>query len=192
MIKIRNFSKRELYNNFNLDINDGITYLKGKNGSGKTTLLDCISGLDTSYSGTITGNENIVYLNQQLYFSGRLKAKDMVQFLLRLQKIKNYKEYYWSKMEEYKKIFDYEKIWEKEIRMLSGGELKLFFFTIISVIEKKNYIFDEPFASVDSAGKELIILILKKLVRQEKNIIITSHEEEFKSKFNDISIIDLG
>ncbi|MSS62486.1 ATP-binding cassette domain-containing protein [Velocimicrobium porci] len=192
MIKIRNFSKRELYNNFNLDIDDGITYLKGKNGSGKTTLLDCISGLDTSYSGTITGNENIVYLNQQLYFSGRLKAKDMVQFLLRLQKIKNYKEYYWSKMEEYKKIFDYEKIWEKEIRMLSGGELKLFFFTIISVIEKKNYIFDEPFASVDSAGKELIILILKKLVRQEKNIIITSHEEEFKSKFNDISIIDLG
>lgn len=76
MIELVHFSKRDLYNNFNLKIDKGITLLKGRNGSGKTTLLDCIADLDKKYKGTIKGNENSVYLNQNLYFSGRLNASD--------------------------------------------------------------------------------------------------------------------
>lgn len=128
MIELVHFSKRDLYNNFNLKIDKGITLLKGRNGSGKTTLLDCIADLDKKYKGTIKGNENSVYLNQNLYFSGRLNASDFVKFTMNLAGIKNAQEYYFSKVKKYENEFNFYDLWNKKISFLSGGELKMLFF----------------------------------------------------------------
>lgn len=191
MIEIRNFSKRDIYKNYNLKIGAGITFIKGRNGSGKTTLLDCIAGLDRDYKGSITGNTNTVYLNQNLYFSGRLKSKDMVKFIYQLEGIRNGQEYYCNKMNKYNDTMDFDKLLEKRIGILSGGELKLLFFSVVSSLEKEVYIFDEPYASVDAAGKAIINSILKGLQEAGKTIIITSHEEGFFNSLEKINVVEL-
>lgn len=191
MIHIKSFTKRDLFKDYDLEINPGLTFFKGKNGSGKTTLFDCISGLDRNYKGTITGATNNVYLNQNLYFSGRLKAKDMVQFLLQLDNIINYKEYYFNAVSEYDDYYDFKRLWDKKISYLSGGEIKLLFFSIITSLKKDIYILDEPYASLDSTSKDIVTHIVKKLVSDNKTILITSHEEEFIKHFDTIHIVNL-
>ncbi|HBA04778.1 MAG TPA: hypothetical protein DCW51_13060 [Clostridium sp.] len=66
MIKIMEFSKKPILYHVNMEITEGITFIKGKNGSGKTTLLDCLAGIDKNYEGIIEGNNDVIYLNQQL------------------------------------------------------------------------------------------------------------------------------
>lgn len=54
--------------------------LLGNNGIGKTTFMDLISGIMTDDNIKISGNENLVYMNQSLFFFDRLKVADNVNF----------------------------------------------------------------------------------------------------------------
>lgn len=75
MIEVRNlsksFKKQEIFQGVSFSLEGpGIYLIKGENGSGKTTLLSLLSGLDSSYSGSIAidgrklsktfGNERVV------------------------------------------------------------------------------------------------------------------------------------
>ena len=62
MIKISNVTKKYgeqlVLDNLNLEIEEtGLVAIRGESGSGKTTLLNCLSGLDSFSSGTVTGIE---------------------------------------------------------------------------------------------------------------------------------------
>lgn len=191
MIEILNFNKREIYVNYNLKIEKGITFFKGKNGSGKTTLFDCIAGIDKDYKGSIIGNGNCVYLNQNLYFSGRLRSKDLVKFIYGLDGVSNGEKCYRDRMLKYSNRFDFISLLNKKIGILSGGELKLLFFSTISSLNKDIYIFDEPYSSVDHEGKTIVNDIIFDLVKQDKTILISSHEEEFLNTLADVKCIDV-
>jgi ABC-type multidrug transport system ATPase subunit len=191
MIIIENLSKNTIINNTNLLIEDGITFIKGSNGSGKTVLLDCIANIDKDFKGMISGNQNVIYLNQQLYFYGRLKCKDLIQLLFGLSGIKNCEEYYKSNIRLQNKRKMLMDLSNKKIGKLSGGELKLFYFSIITAMQREWYLFDEPFAQVDTSGKCDMINVLKELREEGKNIIITSHEDFLLEEINDIKIIDM-
>ena len=60
MIKIENAIKKYkdqvVLNDLNLELDEfGLVAIRGESGSGKTTLLNCLSGLDSFTSGTVTG-----------------------------------------------------------------------------------------------------------------------------------------
>lgn len=191
MISIRNMSKSSIFNSVNIDIPLGITFLKGKNGSGKTTLLDCIAGIDHKYLGEIAGNEDAVYLNQTLYFYGRLKGKDLIQFLMGLNGDCNAMACYEKNMRLNRKRAMIRSLYDKPVGKLSGGELKLFYFSIITAMDRTWYLFDEPFAQVDEEGKGDMIDVFKKLLQEGKNVVITNHEEFFVKEFPEMTIIDM-
>lgn len=191
MIKISEFSKKPILYHVNMEIMEGITYIKGKNGSGKTTLLDCLSGIDKDYLGIIEGNKDVIYLNQQLYFYGRIKSKDLIQFFLGLNGIKDYMTYYESNVRLKRKKNMLRELYNKPIGLLSGGELKLLYFSIISSMDRSWYIFDEPFAQVDEDGKKDMIDVFTELRREGRSVIITSHEEGFLHNLLDISIVNM-
>lgn len=191
MIKISEFSKKPILYHVNMEIMEGITYIKGKNGSGKTTLLDCLAGIDKDYLGIIEGNKDVIYLNQQLYFYGRIKSKDLIQFFLGLNGIKDYMTYYESNVRLKRKKNMLRELYNKPIGLLSGGELKLLYFSIISSMDRSWYIFDEPFAQVDEDGKKDIIDVFTELRREGRSVIITSHEEGFLHNLLDISIVNM-
>ena len=174
-----------------LTIPRGITYLSGSNGAGKSTLLDCLSGVNPAYEGTILGNESVVYLNQQLYFSPRLRARDFLDFICQLEGIRAYEQLFNAFLKTYDWVETYESIQNKQVGKLSGGERRCFFFIVICFLEREWYLFDEPFAGVDEAGKKVMINMMKALLRQGRNILLTSHEKEPLRDFEALNVIEL-
>ena len=174
-----------------LTIPRGITYLSGSNGAGKSTLLDCLSGVNPAYEGIILGNESVVYLNQQLYFSPRLRARDFLDFICQLEGIKAYEQLFNAFLKTYDWVETYESIQHKQVGKLSGGERRCFFFIVICFLEREWYLFDEPFAGVDEEGKKVMTNMMKALLRQGKNILLTSHEKEPLRDFEALNVIEL-
>lgn len=191
MIKIMEFSKKPILYHVNMEITEGITFIKGKNGSGKTTLLDCLAGIDKNYEGIIEGNNDVIYLNQQLYFYGRIRGEDLIEFLLGLNGIRDYMAYYESHVRLRRKKNMLRELYKKPVGLLSGGELKLLYFSIISAMDRGWYIFDEPFAQVDEDGKKDMIETFIELRKEGRSVIITSHEETFIDNLLDISIVNM-
>lgn len=188
---IENLTYKDILHDINLNIPKGINYLKGKNGSGKSTLLDCISNINKDYIGNIDGNKSTVYLNQNVYFSYRLKSYDFVDFICTIEGIKKYENKFLSYLKKYNLDLEYEKIKNKEVGKLSGGERVKLFFITICFIDREWYIFDEPFAGVDDDGKKCMISVIEELLCSNKGIIITTHEMEPLSYFNEINIIEI-
>lgn len=191
MIEVVGFSKPGILKDVTIEIPAGITFLKGKNGTGKTTLLDCIAGLDRAYSGEIRGVGDAIYLNQHLYFYGRLRVKDLIEFLFGLDNKKNPISYYESHMRLKLKRELMLGLYQKQIGKVSGGEMKLFYFSVITAMDREWYLFDEPYAQVDEEGKEDITGVFEEFQEEGKNIIITSHEGTFLNKIRDINVIDI-
>lgn len=190
-MKLEHVSYSPILNEVTLTIPRGITYLSGSNGAGKSTLLDCLSGVNQSYEGTILGNQSVVYLNQHLYFSPRLRARDFLAFICQLEGMKAYEQLFKSFLKTYDWIETYESIRNKQVGKLSGGERRCFFFMVICFLEREWYLFDEPFAGVDDAGKKVMTEMMKALVRQGKNILLTSHEKEPLCHFLTLNVIEL-
>lgn len=179
MIKILNLNYTDILADINVDFNKGIIYIKGENGSGKSTLLDCISKLNRNYDGTIECPERIIYLNQNLYFSNRLKSKDLVSFLCQLENIKDYKKSFFSYLDGYGIADTVRNIWNKTVGKISRGERMMLFFLAFTYLNSDWYILDEPFAGVATQNKECMLKIINSLSKNGKGIIITSHEDGF-------------
>ncbi len=73
----KSYDNESVLSNFSYTFeNSGIYIIKGNSGIGKTTLLRLISGLDTDYSGTISGAgiESISYMFQEYRLFPTLSA----------------------------------------------------------------------------------------------------------------------
>ncbi|EZH65224.1 hypothetical protein DH09_16395 [Bacillaceae bacterium JMAK1] len=176
MITVQNLSYKAIVENTNVTFEPGLNYIYGSNGSGKSTFLDCLSGINHTYSGTITGNDDLVYMNQNLYFSMKLKVKDYVQFVLTLDRAKHNAKDYFSYLEGLGLKMFVDEAWNREVSLLSGGERRKLFFVTTCYLDREWYIFDEPFSGVDEEGKTLITSIFERLDARNKGIIFTSHE----------------
>lgn len=186
MISIKDLNYKSILNGVEATLNQEFNYIRGENGAGKTTLLDCISGINNQYEGEINGNNNLVYLNQSLFFSHKLKSKDFVKFVFSLENIKNYKEIYFNFAEENRIMDELEKNWDKEVGILSGGERKKLYFSTICCLNRDWYVFDEPFAGVDENGKTFMTNIFNQLIGKNKGIILTSHEVDPLQEIKDV------
>lgn len=192
MICITNFKSCHSDTALNLSIKKQCNLLIGKNGAGKTTLLDYISGIVKKKDVIVTGNEQLVYMNQSMYFFDRLKVRDYVKFIYQLDNIKQYRETLFQFNERFVNHLDLDKIWLRQIGMLSGGEKKLLYFLLIMSLEKEWYLLDEPFAGVDSDGQELMCEMIHDKNFRQKGLVIVLHEEEIIRRLKGYDIIDLN
>ena len=191
-IRVINLSYKDILKECNVTFTKGVNYLKGENGTGKSILMDCLSGINRSYKGEIQGNHNIIYLNQNLYFSSRLTCKDFVEFVFQLDGIKDYKEYWEKRITFLNQNVIMEKVWKRPIGMLSGGERAKLFFLAITCLEREWYLLDEPFAGVDTRGKDMMSEVIHILEGKKRGVIITSHEEDIIHKIEDVNVVFLN
>ena len=172
MLRLTDVSKRYknhfALKNININIEKGKLYLfVGENGSGKSTTIKLISKVIFNNSGGIIENnfEKIVYLPDKCSYPNLLNVKTYLSMYL-------YKSTYINKIEEKMKEYHLE---NKMIASLSKGMLQKLGILQIILSNADLYIFDEPLNGLDKVSTQKFKSDIKKLIENEKTVIISTH-----------------
>ena len=181
-------------NNVHLHLQRGeFTALVGPSGSGKTTLLNLIGGLDKPDEGNIyingiditklSANElidfrlkNIGFVFQSFNLIPVLTAKENVEFIMQLQKIKRADR---EKRVEtlFKQIGLEDKLNERPSK-LSGGQQQRIAVARALASKPQFVLADEPTANLDSKSASNLLDIMAKLNKEENiTFLFSTHDQ---------------
>lgn len=147
--------------NFSVNNNERIGII-GRNGCGKTTLFKIIMGEETPDSGIVSLNSTYGYLPQSSFYN--LKLSDIVGG---------------SPSKEIRKLIhdlDIEKLKDKDINLLSGGEKTKLLFLKAVIDEPELLLLDEPTNFLDWNTIEIVENYLKSY---KGAIVVISHDRVF-------------
>jgi len=185
MIAIQNiykkFGKLEVLDDVNLTFNKGeCIALIGPNGCGKTTLIKSILGMVIPTKGNILFDgksilnkykyrEQIGYMPQIGRYPDYMTVGQIIEMM---KKIRNSDE---DLDEDLIKAFELEKIFDKQMRTLSGGTTQKVSATLAFLFNPDVLILDEPTAGLDPLASEILKEKIIKEREKGKLILITSH-----------------
>ena len=175
------FGKFEVLKNINLSCKKGeCIALIGPNGCGKTTLIKSVLGMVLPDSGTIHFNGNSV-LGEYLYREkigympqiGRYPDNMTIgQIIEMIKKIRNSSD---DLDEDLLHAFELEKMFDKQMRTLSGGTTQKVSAVLAFLFNPDILILDEPTAGLDPLAAEVLKEKIIKEKEKGKLILITSH-----------------
>ncbi|MBP9793462.1 MAG: ABC transporter ATP-binding protein [Flavobacterium sp.] len=185
MIEIKNISKKfgklEVLKDVTLSCKSGeCIALIGPNGCGKTTLIKSILGMVLPSSGSIEFNGKSV-LGEYIYREkigympqiGRYPDNMTIgQIMDMIKKIRNSNH---ELDEELLKAFELEKIFDKQMRTLSGGTTQKVSAVLAFLFNPEVLILDEPTAGLDPLASETLKEKIIKEKEKGKLVFITSH-----------------
>lgn len=177
MLIFNNLSKsyrtRKIFDNINFTLPDkGMVLIKGENGSGKTTLLNLISLNDKKYEGEILFNGHNV--NELSTFKIQKFKRNNICYVAQKNNLLTFL------TDEENLNFDDTnckikiKSVGKNISCLSEGEQMKCALDRAIRSDKKIYIFDEVFSSLDQKNQEIYFEKIKAL-KENALVIIVSH-----------------
>jgi Cu-processing system ATP-binding protein len=185
MIEIKNlnkkFGKLEVLSDVNLTFKKGeCIALIGPNGCGKTTLIKSILGMVIPTKGDVLFNQKSIlkeylYREQIGYMPQIGRYPDYMtigQIIEMIKKIRNSNQ---TLDEDLLKAFDLEKIFDKQMRTLSGGTTQKVSATLAFLFNPEVLILDEPTAGLDPLASEILKDKIIKEKEKGKLILITSH-----------------
>ena len=177
----KKFGKFEVLKNINLSCKKGeCIALIGPNGCGKTTLIKSVLGMVLPDSGTIHFNGNSV-LGEYLYREkigympqiGRYPDNMTIgQIIEMIKKIRNSAD---DLDEDLLHAFELEKMFDKQMRTLSGGTTQKVSAVLAFLFNPDVMILDEPTAGLDPLAAEVLKEKIIKEKEKGKLILITSH-----------------
>ncbi|MEM7825501.1 MAG: ribosome biogenesis/translation initiation ATPase RLI [Candidatus Aenigmatarchaeota archaeon] len=157
----------------------------GANALGKTTFSRILAGEIKPDEGSLSSSIEISYKPQYIEIEFKGTVREYLSSITDLEK------------EEYKteiiKPLGLEKILEKDIRELSGGELQR--VAIAYSLSKKAdlYLLDEPSAFLDVEQRLVVAKLLNKLVDvKEKSCVVIDHDLLFLSRVGSRAMVFLG
>jgi Cu-processing system ATP-binding protein len=185
MIEIKNlkkkFGKLEVLSDVNLTFKKGeCIALIGPNGCGKTTLIKSILGMVIPTKGDVLFNEKSIlkeylYREQIGYMPQIGRYPDYMTIGQIIEMIKRIRNSNQTLDEDLLKAFDLEKIFDKQMRTLSGGTTQKVSATLAFLFNPEVLILDEPTAGLDPLASEIL---KDKIIREKekgKLVLITSH-----------------
>jgi len=183
LVEFKNFTKtytKEIVlDNISFSVEKGkILGIIGPNGVGKSTTLALMTGLTKPSEGNIYYNDKksfnkilgFVPQDNALYES--LSGYDNLSFYFDMLDIKGNKKEKISEIGEYLNI---EKDLSKKVSQYSGGMKRKLDIAAALMNNPEILIMDEPTAGLDILTRNSIINLLKKINREEKTIVFTSH-----------------
>lgn len=188
----KNFGDKIIFNNFNLNIENGeFVTIMGASGSGKSTLLNMIGLLEKQNSGDIiikkslnpnlNSREGILLLRNDISYLfqnyGLIESKTVYYNLKIATRFLNY-----NKNTEKEKIrtalskVGLENIETKKVYTLSGGEQQRVALAKILLKSSTIILADEPTGSLDYKNRDIVLNLLKKLNDTGKTIVVVTHD----------------
>lgn len=187
--------------NVNLILNKNeLTIIEGPSGSGKTTLLNIIGGLLKPSSGKIlVNNKNIIEMNdnekayyrnkvigfvfQSFYLEPNFTVYDNVEVPLIIAGIpKNERRKMILSALDSVGLLDKEKMIASK---LSGGEKQRVSIARAIVNNPEIILADEPTGNLDSKNGDMIMSLLKRISKEDKIVIVITHNDEQAIKYGD-------
>lgn len=202
MLEFKNFSleyedingeKSKILKNINLNfIKGSVNVITGESGSGKSSIIKVINGIipeitNAKISGELKfKGENLldksitersrfistVFQNPKNQFYA-INSLDEIAFALENRNIP--KDEIYNIINKYSKLLNTEKLLDRDLLKLSGGEKQLVAITSVAVMDNEIYIFDEPSASLDYDSIEKLKNTIRILKENNKIIIIAEH-----------------
>lgn len=181
------FDKQIIFKNANFKTCPGkITGIIGKSGCGKTTFLKALiyqySNQTLSIDEQVITDENkedyllncVSYIDQFGTFFENMKIREHFEFISQLRK----QEFDQDKMLEVLHLVGLDNIDLSYFpSSLSIGQRKRFLIALAMFKDASIIIIDEPTASLDQENKEIILNLLQNLKKDNKYIIITTHDD---------------
>lgn len=208
MIKFENVNVtmqgKRILSDINLEIQDGeFVLICGESGCGKTTMTKLINGLiphfvrDVSVDGTITVcGKNVaempmyeiaelvgsVFQNPKTQFFYTNSNAEMA-FGLENRGVEP--EYIRKRIKNTINELDIEKLEDRDVFSMSGGEKQLLAFASVYVMNPQIYVLDEPSANLDIAAMEKLSERMKIIKEKGHTVIVAEHRLAWIQKFAD-------
>jgi ABC-type lipoprotein export system ATPase subunit len=139
----------------------------GESGCGKTTLIDIICGLTESDSGTVTVEDEIAYITQDMFYVPYLTVLD------NLLVCKEDREMIQELAEQFDlqdKLLDYP-------QYLSGGQRQRMSIMTAMLRDCKILVLDEPTSALDEENKTVIFELLRQIA-VDRLVICATHDPD--------------
>lgn len=208
MIKFENVNVtmqgKRILSDINLEIQDGeFVLICGESGCGKTTMTKLINGLiphfvrDVSVDGTITVcGKNVaempmyeiaelvgsVFQNPRTQFFYTNSNAEMA-FGLENRGVEP--EYIRKRIKNTINELDIEKLEDRDVFSMSGGEKQLLAFASVYVMNPQIYVLDEPSANLDIAAMEKLSERMKVIKEKRHTVVVAEHRLAWIQKFAD-------
>ncbi len=211
MLELKNISlslkEKKILDNISFSLKKGeIMLLSGKSGAGKSTILRIIANLVPIDSGQLwfDGNletqvslqENnrvgIVFQNFNLF--NHLTVFDNIA-LAPIEVQKKEKELIKKKINDFLSQYDLLDQVNKFPSELSGGQKQRVALIRTLILEPVIVLLDEPSSGLDSTLTEYIILVIMELKKENKIVIVTSHDSVLVEKLRSeasLVVLDKG
>ena len=208
MIKFENVNVtmqgKRILSDINLEIQEGeFVLICGESGCGKTTMTKLINGLiphfvrDVSVDGTITVcGKNVaempmyeiaelvgsVFQNPRTQFFYTNSNAEM-EFGLENRGVEP--EYIRKRIKNTINELDIEKLEDRDVFSMSGGEKQLLAFASVYVMNPQIYVLDEPSANLDIAAMEKLSERMKVIKEKGHTVVVAEHRLAWIQKFAD-------
>jgi ABC-2 type transport system ATP-binding protein len=172
--------------------------LLGPNGAGKTTTLEIIEGIQEPTAGEtyIKGIDTHRELDKVKQIIGiQLQSSAYYEYLKLGEILKLFGSFYHRAVnpEELLKIVDLTEKKKSLIKQLSGGQQQRFSICAALVNDPEIVFLDEPTTGLDPQARRLMWEFIKKINKEGKTIIITTHYmEEAQYLCNRVGIMEAG
>ena len=208
MIKFENVNVtmqgKRILSDINLEIQDGeFVLICGESGCGKTTMTKLINGLiphfvrDVSVDGTITVcGKNIaempmyeiaelvgsVFQNPRTQF---FYTNSNAEMAFGLENGGVEPEYIRKRIKNTINELDIEKLGDRDVFSMSGGEKQLLAFASVYAMNPQIYVLDEPSANLDIAAMEKLSERMKVIKEKGHTVVVAEHRLAWIQKFVD-------
>ncbi len=188
--------KNKILDNVSMHLHCGqVTMLVGKNGAGKSTLIKAMLN-EIDYTGNVSFTSKhksntkltIGYVPQKLEVEASpMSVYDMLaatNFKLPVFLRRGRRTY--TKILNHLKEFGADKLIDKRVCDLSGGELQRVLIAMATMPYPELLIMDEPVSGIDTKGKKDFYKIIDKLKHEHDiAILIVSHDLEYIKEYAD-------
>ena len=178
-------------NSLDLEIKEGtVNVLLGLNGCGKTTLIKLLAGLFKPTSGAIEYDDKDLqtikirqrskifsYVPQKVNVTNDIPVRQYLSY-----GTTNTLEFYEHPGKEEMELvestaerFGISHLLDKNLGEISGGELQIVLIACSIIQRTPILLLDEPTSALDIKNQNLVLSVLKEIVKEGKTIILSSH-----------------